>query len=373
VTILVVAISGRALAAAAHRAGERVIVADFFGDLDTRQIADWVALPGSLQDGVDADGLRTLIAEWRHPLDGIVFGAGFEADPALLAELGRLAPILGNTPETIARVKDEREFARLLEQLHLPHPALSEGPRRGEAWLRKRRGGSGGAHVSHASGSPPREENEHYYQAFVPGRPVSALLVADGRLSRVLGLSAQWTSPGGGTPFRYGGCAGPLQLPAETAARIDDACSAIAAATGLVGLNSVDMLLEGEAFTILEVNPRPGATLDIFDEAGLEHSLWRLHLDGVGGLLPDSPPPRGRSHVRGASVAYAPTGMRVPATFLWPDWTADLPAAQTELEAGDPVCTVFAEAQDIDAARELVERRGAMILRGLVSHAASAA
>jgi predicted ATP-grasp superfamily ATP-dependent carboligase len=361
------------LAAAAHRAGESVIVADFFGDVDTRRIADWVPLPGSLQNGVGADGLRALVAEWRRPLDGIVFGAGFEADPTLLRELGRLAPILGNSPETIARVKDEREFARLLERLHLSHPALSEEPRHGETWLRKQRGGSGGTHVTHARGSPPSGRGAYYYQALAPGRPLSALFVANRLSSRVLGLSAQWTCPGDGAPFRYGGCAGPLQLPAETTARIEEACRAIAAATGLVGVNSLDMLLDGEALTILEINPRPGATLDIFDAAERERSLWRLHLDGVAGLLPDSPLALGRSHARAASVVYAPGGVRVPEKLLWPDWAADLPAPHTEFAPGDPVCTVFAEAEDIDAARDLTERRGATILRDLASRAASAA
>jgi predicted ATP-grasp superfamily ATP-dependent carboligase len=373
VTILVAAISGRALATAAHRVGERVIVADFFGDLDTRQIADWVPLPGSLQNGVDADGLCALVAEWRRPLDGIVFGAGFEADPALLHEIGRLAPILGNTPATIARVKDEREFARLLERLHLSHPALSEEPHHDDVWLRKRRGGSGGAHVTPAPGSPPPGRGAHYYQAFAPGRPVSALFVADGVSSHILGLSAQWSSPGDGAPFRYGGCAGPLQVPAETTARIEEACRAIAAATGLVGLNSLDMLLDGEALTILEVNPRPGATLDIFDAAEQERSLWRLHLDGVAGRLPDSSLLLERPYALAASIVYAPAKMRVPGTFLWPDWAADLPAPHTEFAAGAPVCTVFAEAEDIDAARDLTDRRGAKILCGLVSRAASAA
>src|SRR5258708_9422928 len=126
-TILIAALSGRALAAAARRASEDVIVADFFGDLDTRGVARWLRLPGDLEAGVDRGRLREALSV-AGPLDAIVYGAGFEHEPALLRDLAELAPLVGNTPSTVGKTKDPVGFAALLSQLGLPHPATSDMP-----------------------------------------------------------------------------------------------------------------------------------------------------------------------------------------------------------------------------------------------------
>src|SRR5262249_1668816 len=109
----------------------------------------------------------------------------------------------------------------------------------------------------------------HYYQRHVPGRPVSGLFLADGRRGVLLGWSEQWPSPAPGQPFRFGGAAQPTLLDPTIATRIEAALPALVEATGLVGLNSIDMMVaEDGAFSLLEINPRPGASLDIFDGAG---------------------------------------------------------------------------------------------------------
>ena len=62
-TPVIAAISGRALAAAARRAGYRPLVADFFCDTDTVALAERVGkLPGDLHSGID--GAR-IVAAYR--------------------------------------------------------------------------------------------------------------------------------------------------------------------------------------------------------------------------------------------------------------------------------------------------------------------
>jgi predicted ATP-grasp superfamily ATP-dependent carboligase len=46
----------------------------------------------------------------------------------------------------------------------------------------------------------------------------------------------------------------------------------------------------------------------------------------------------------------------------WPEWTADRPVTGSAVMAQAPLCTVFAAASTMDAARKLVERRAVMIL-----------
>jgi uncharacterized protein len=359
-TILIAALSGRGLAAAARRAGDDVIVADLFGDLDTRAFGPWVPLPGDLARGIDRAAFQAMLQRLPASVDGIVYGAGFEAEPGLLDEMEAAARLLGNRGATVRMVKDERRFAALLKAIGLPHPRIGAPPVSERGWLRKKRGGAGGTHVQWASGD---RADGHYFQELAAGHPVSALFVADGDKARVLGFSEQWAAPTEATPFRYGGCAGPVAMAPGFRAAVEEACTALTATAGLVGINSLDMLVEDETFTVLELNPRPGATLDVFDAPPLP-PLWRCHLDGVAGLLPGeaflpSSPARAAAVVYGSEALYIPTG------FAWPKWCADVPAPLTLIAAGDPVCTVRAEAAIAAVARASVEARADEILRAL--------
>ena len=361
--ILTLAFSGRALAQAARRAGAEVVVADLFGDMDTRSLAPWYRLPGNLEEGIDGAELLALVRALSGRVDGIVYGAGFEADPALLGELARIAPVIGNPGAVVAAVKDPFRFAALLQRLGLQHPEVAASPQPSTPWLRKLRGGSGGTHIERATAASVAADGNDYFQAVAPGDPVSALFAANGRGARLIGLSAQWPAPTATRPFRYGGCAGPVALAPKLTAEIEAACHAIAGATGLVGLNSLDMLVAGDAFTILEVNPRPGATLDLFDDPS-GPSLWECHVNAVRGELP-APIDASVSGARAAMVVYADETRHVPATFVWKSGIADIPAPGSRIPAGAPVCTVMAAGPDAGVARALAEERAAAVLARL--------
>jgi len=357
---LIVGLSGRALAAAAARAGERAVVLDLFADRDT---VAYAAACETLPRGPHAFARASLLAAVARragAVHGLVYGAGFEHDPELLGEIGAMVPLLGNSARTVAAAKEPLGFAALLAGLGLPHPATTRTPPSGEGWLRKRIGGSGGSHIAPAGAAA--EGADIYFQQRVAGRAVSAAFVADGRSARVLGFSEQWTAGDVMALFRYGGCAGPLALPAALGAAIAAACDAITAALGLVGLNSIDLLVDGERWHVIEVNPRPGASLDIFDGAR-GASLWRLHLEAVAGRLPSPVPAPPAS--RAAAVVYAPRRLVIPANMAWPAWSADRGAAGTIVDRGEPICTVRAEAATTSAARARVEHRGARLLAQL--------
>jgi predicted ATP-grasp superfamily ATP-dependent carboligase len=361
--ILIAALSGRALAASARRAGDAVVIADLFGDVDTRRLAPWLMMPGNLEHGIDGAVLRERIAA-AGPFEGIVYGAGFEAHPMLLRELATIGPLLGNDAATVAAAKDPFDLARRFVELALPHPPVATRPGDG-AWLRKRRGGSGGSHVRHAAGDEAVPKADVYFQQLASGQPTSALFVADGRAARLLGFSRQWADPGEASPFRYGGCVGPVSLSASLAAEIAEACSALAASLGLRGLNSLDMLIEHAHWTILEINPRPGATLDIFDDSS--GRLWRWHRDAIAGKLPSE-----REVVllrpRGAAILYADAATAILSEMIWEDPVADIPMPGSEIAAGAPICTILAEGHDVDAARAELAARADRIRRRLAGH-----
>jgi uncharacterized protein len=357
--VLIAAAAGRALAASARRAGYAPLVADFFGDEDTlRAACAHVRLADGLARGMDEsvlDALETL-ATGEQPC-GVVWGTGFEDRPHLLAQIARRWPLIGNTAETVAAIKDPVAFARLCGDCGIAHPETS-GSRPADAagWLRKRRGGAGGSHIRPADDHDDLNASV-YFQRRVDGAPVSVSFLADGRRALVLGFSAQWSSPTPRQPFRYGGAVRLADLAPQVEDALARAVETIVAAVPLFGLNSADFLVNRQTFRLLEINPRPGATLDIFEPA--DGSLFALHVAACAGHLPDHAP--ALDGAAAAAIVYADRDIRVPA-LDWPAWTADRPQAGTSVNAGEPFCTVHAHAATASEARRLVNRRQTAIL-----------
>ncbi len=358
-SILIAAISGRALAQSARRGGFQPLVADFFGDQDTVQAAkDHVRLPGPLARGIEEEGLfsalETLAA--RHHPTGIICGSGFEDRPQLLGRIAERWRLFGNGAAIVAKVKDPATLSAICGETAIAVPDFcSEKPRPAAGWLAKRRGGSGGAHIK------PAEQATRaavYYQRIVPGVAISVLFLADGASATVLGFSSQWHSPAAGKPYRYGGAAQPAALPAHTAALLVAAIGRLSAAAALVGLNSADFIVDGERFWLLEINPRPGATLDIFESEPT--SLVSLHISACSGLL--APAPRYCGPARAAAIVYAEDDIASFPTLDWPDWSADHPQPASAIKAGEPLCTVFACAADVTHARAQTEERRRQVL-----------
>jgi predicted ATP-grasp superfamily ATP-dependent carboligase len=134
---------------------------------------------------------------------------------------------------------------------------------------------------------------------------------------------------------------------------------AAAAAFGLKGLGSADFLVEGEEAHLLEINPRPGATLDIFD--GEAEPLLRIHLEAVLEQRLASGPLR-LDEASAAAIVYATEPYVVSQSMVWPDWTADRPAAGDCIERNRPICSVSARARTKVEARHIVRKRTSTIL-----------
>ena len=370
-----VAVSGRALAASARRAGFVPLVADFFADADTRQIAHSCCKLDDLRRGFRwkslAPALEVLAEAAPTPLVGVVYGSGFEDRPGLLAKIAERWPLLGNVPSVVERVKSREVFFTELARLSIPHPRTVIDPAAaGSGWLAKRRGGAGGSHVvtshivtSHvAAASTARRRSAKgriYFQERVEGRPVSALFAGTGTSARVLGFSEQWAAPTSRAKWRYGGAARPAELSQDLEARLTDTVERVAQCFDLKGLGSADFLVNGEDFYLLEINPRPGATLDIFD--GEAEPLLRIHLEAVlDNRLPTAL--RNLPAATASAIVYATEPITVSQTMIWPDWTADRPRRGERIDKDRPICTVWARSRTKVEARRLVDERIESIL-----------
>ena len=355
-SVLIAALTGRALAASARRAGFAPFVVDAFGDEDTReQAAAFIRLSEATRMGFRARpllaALETLAAKASQPPVGLVLGSGFEDTPKLVATLARRFPLIGSGSEAIARAKHPASFFSLLDRLAIPHPETRlDPPHASEGWLSKRIGASGGAHVLPCETA--KTHRGRYYQRRMEGVPVSLLAVAAGGATHVVGFSRQWTVGGAVRPYRYAGAAGPAALGAAVEGRMTAAAAAVCRELNLVGLVSFDFLLANAVPYLLEVNPRPGATIDVFDDD--KGSLFLAHLAAWQGLPIKRAPQQAAC---AAGVLYADAAALTVGSVAWPTWVADRPPPGTRVHHHRPVATVFTDGTDGTAAELNCRRR----------------
>src|SRR5579872_4145657 len=358
--IIVVAYSARALASSAAHAGFAPLSIDVFGDDDMRETSlASVKLSGGLSDGLKLDqmlgAVERLIGAYA-PI-GLVYGAGFEHQPETVAAIALETRIFGNNAETLKRAKDPIALARICDTNSVRHPRVQFAPPDDpELWLVKRQGGAGGAHIAAAHGVS-RASPECYFQRRVAGRSISALFLASARRAEIIGLSMQWTAPTPASPFRYGGAAGPVDVGRTQAEEMARAVAAMTSDLDLVGLNSADFLVSDDTVWLTEINPRPGATLDVFDS--YDDPLFARHVAACEGRLTPMPPALA---FKAAEIVYAPCDIVIREQCDWPDWAVDRSAPGTRIAAGEPLCTALASGVTLDLARMCVGERAQKII-----------
>jgi len=368
--VLVVAgVSVRALAESARQGGWDVIGLDLFGDLDTRRVCRrWLSIGDPARLVIDAPRLRACLAALADEpgVVGWVAGSGFEAEPALLAAGGARLPLWGMGGPAVAALRDARRFFATLDGLRLVHPAISiERPVDPRGWLAKRAGGCGGWHIC-AAAEAQAPAPDTYYQRFQPGVPMSALFLADGRRAQLVALNRLLVQRQGKRAHVYAGAVGPIAEPALQQ-RVQHALDALVPAFALRGLASLDFIAAQGLPWLLEINPRPSASMQLHGHAW-PGGLVRASVNAVRGRLPAAAPQH-RPGVRGSGIVFAPRRCRIEPALLErlarsPD-CHDLPAAATQWAEGEPVCSVSAQAADAEQVERALARRRAEVLSRL--------
>lgn len=324
--------------------------------------------------GFDADVLLHEIGQLdMRQFAGCLYGSGFEAQPELLQKIAEVIPLIGNEAQTVAAVKGASQFFSALRSLNINHPEVFDVlpecfiSGQTDGFLKKLSGGCGGTHISKASAHDKALLANEYYQRHIAGRAVSLLFIADRSEIEVVGFNEQWVSPCEESPFRYGGAASHVELLPDIKNQLIDAAEKLTVTFGLLGLNSLDAIVQNTTVYVLEVNPRLSATVDLYEKAG-EHLIDRhvkvcLTQGGLNQPIPlhHNDFEKSKAH----AIAYAPFDMEITASSGWPDWAVDTPSHQNgviKLAAGAPVCTVIAYADFAEEARKLAQDRVEQVL-----------
>jgi predicted ATP-grasp superfamily ATP-dependent carboligase len=369
-TVLIAAFSGRALAQSARRAGYEPLVADAFGDLDTRDAATaFRAIDGAMQTGFHTkpliQALDALASAARSPPVGLVLGSGFEDKPRLVAALAKRYRLLGSDAATYRSCKDPTAFFAKLEELGVAHPETQITPPADAAgWLTKRIGGSGGRHIR-VCHETAKQRPRRYFQKQLFGERLSVggVFASDGAH---LALTRQWITPSPEQPFRFGGAVSMPDIDPALRQNLTNAATRVAYAFGLVGMASFDFIIAEGTPHLLEVNPRPGASLDVLDDANGD--LFHAHAAAWLGT-PFSITPVPSQRARAMAVLHADRGPLTLGATPWPSWSADRGAMGTIIPKGAPLASVFADAASADEAQRLALARLAELEDLIYEHA----
>ena len=330
--VLVVASSGRLLAQTARVAGFKPLVIDLFADQDTQYYADDFKQIISLAKQHLKPAVDDFIKSYQ--VDKVVYGSGFERHSESLFYLNSCLSLLGNTPEVFIDLHDKPAFFATLKHLAIPYPPVHfNKPDEFEGWLIKPMRGQGGEGIKHYLGEEVAEDT--YLQRYQTGKQYSVLFFADGLQVQVVGFNSQWTTRlGDSREFMFSGIINACDLKAEQQSQVVNWLKKLVPLFELKGLNSLDFIHDGDCSWLLEINPRPPASMHLY-----EADLFNRHVRACLGELTNV-------HYKingytGYQVVYAQHDIMIPDGFLWPDNCLDLPETGVICRTGQPICSIM--------------------------------
>jgi uncharacterized protein len=336
--LLVVAKSARMLAQVAQKAGLKPLAIDLWGDQDTLCYAEETLLIPSLAEEYLLSAIDYFLG--RYPVTCVVYGSGFERHLDSLRCINSRLILLGNQAEVFARLQDKPAFFSLLNALKIPYPEVSyHEPDQEADWLLKPLQGQGGVGIRRYHRGETAEPSV-YWQKYQEGVPHSVLFLADGKRSQVVGFNRQWTiSLNSRDEFIFSGIINSTELSVAQKAQISGWLNKLVSMLSLKGLNSLDFIQCGQVSYVLEINPRPPASMQLNNP-----DLFARHIKACQGELLDYKSVQ--DGFTAYQIVYAQEDMKILDGFEWPEDVVDIPVTDSIISKGQPICSMIAHGKE---------------------------
>jgi uncharacterized protein len=342
---LLVGISTRALAQSAVSAGYETTSLDFFGDSDQPDSARVYVLERELHRPLELKALAEEAQKLSENVDLVIIESGIENE-ARLRNIGRPEQRNNNTDKAISACRDLGKLTMALVGIDARIPNFvrpgEKLPSSGR-WLIKDSRHSGGWGVRNWDGRSLLNPSEILEQ-FVEGDLSSACFVANGKKAKLLGISRQYAGVNELDSPEYAWCGNviPSNNP-ELITVMDRVISKIVESFGLIGINGIDFIYENNALDVLEINPRPPASFELYEYL-LRVNLFQMHIDACHGRLPEKLPLLPENVCRGKGILYAKYDVIIRDSSKWKQMDiADIPHSGEFIPAGAPICTIFGD------------------------------
>ena len=372
--ILLTGVSTRAMVESALKSlpAGKILSLDYFGDYDLQGLCENYSLKRTFCRPFTASNLFS--ASQYLSFQAVIYTSNLENYPSLLKKFQRKSILLGNSPETLSRIRNPGIFFPFLERTGIPYPKTYFKDQKGKIkqsdpeflqsmFLQKpiRSGGGFGITQIRVSEKKARQ----LIQEYIPGLPCSALFLANGQDSVLIGLTEQLIGleEFGSRGFRYcGNILGKVWREAEGSHLLGELAEITTLLTRefkLRGANGIDFILKDGVPYLLEVNPRYTAAMELIEKA-YHLPIVEAHLNSLEGYLPAF---NLTIHLEkgywGKAILFAEKNLKVPP--IQRDWfergIRDIPREGEFIYKGEPVCTLFACGPTREACyRQLVEK-----------------
>lgn len=387
--LLVVGIDTVSIANSAKKAGYKIYAADYFGDMDLRCVCSGFKAIIKQKRGKSCGRMESKfkpeaflkiansISE-KYKIDAILLSSGLDDDFNILYELNDLAPILGNSPRVIERVRKKPRFFKELKRLGIAHPetaivkdideAKSSAARIGYPVVVKPVRGFGGDSIRTARNFKELERafkisfvsEEILVQKFINGLHASISLLATTKDVKTLTINEQLLGLHflfQQEPFGYCGNIVPLYVADSIFKRCKHITEKIASHFGLQGSNGIDLVISKEGTPyVVEVNPRLQGTLECV-EGVIGINVVESHVNAcLHGSLPTIKERTSTFCTR--LILYSPKRIIAPDLVAFRE-VRDVPLPECIIEKGEPICSIITEGKNrnfsFQKARKLVK------------------
>jgi methenyltetrahydromethanopterin cyclohydrolase len=318
------------LAQAAKHEGFDVLVMDCFADVDTLRYAKKTARVDSLS----IENLTVALLEFEnYEIAGVVYGSGFETRVESLYFLQSRFEMLGNSAAVFERVQHKSTFFGALDGLKIPYPetcfkspSFSENS---QIWLRKPLNGQGGIGIN-------SQKTDIYWQRFCEGKSGSVLFLVNNGNVMIIGFNTQWTHG----DFLFAGISNHSDLNDCQKICLQLWIEKLVEHFHLNGLNSLDFIQTDTEILVLEVNPRPSASMQLYDAPLFSAHIEQFSLSEIAF--------NARRYCF-YQIIYAPQTLIIPQNFVWSKNCQDLPHHGVIIHKNQPICSMIANGIEPDA------------------------
>ncbi|GFO71108.1 hypothetical protein BJAS_P0352 [Bathymodiolus japonicus methanotrophic gill symbiont] len=324
--VLVIAQAGRMLAHAVRQAGYTPLVIDLYADHDTVTIAARVWQIKNLSLAEVQAAVANLLLNYK--IQWIIYGSGLENYPETLEYLASCSHVTGSDFAIIRQLNAKQAFFWQLDTLGIQHPEVQfDPPGNNAGWLIKPVKHVGGLGIRVCNGDAKDSE---YYQKFCTGKVRSALFCADGEQFQLIGFHRQWTVAEDN--FAFAGMITADCLSVGQRQTVHHWLKKLVRFYSLKGLASLDFISNDQGCFMLEINPRPPASMMLYPEFDLldAHRTGRVEV-----TFKDK-------DFRALQVVYASRPYKISPGVEWPEWSFDQPQAATCILVNQPICSIMA-------------------------------
>ncbi|AGA29108.1 ATP-grasp domain-containing protein [Singulisphaera acidiphila] len=363
--LLILGASARAAAYSARRAQLQPRGIDLFADADLTSLCPARRIaPEDYPHRLAELALESSSGPW-------LYTGALENQPDLIDRIAAQRPLWGNGGTVLRAVRDPFAWSAALHRAGLPCPAIRSTPEhlpRDGSWLVKPIASAGGMKIHPLDVETPSPAWPCFYQERIEGLNLSAIFMSRPEKTTFAGVTRQILGAPG-ADYAYVGSVGPWPLRPIEATRIRTLGTVLAQSFGLRGLFGVDFILaDGHPWPV-EINPRYTASVEVL-ELALGTSLLSAHrsvFDPTAPAVSPAQTPKLRGAV-GKLILFAPGKCHFPKTtrsrpaskdvFAIPP-LGDRPQPGICFEPGEPVATLFEQADHMEACLAQLEQRRA--------------